>query len=213
MKKSTLYITTNIILFILFLGMFLFIVFDYTNNDLAWFDMEVIHIVQQNVTPALTTFIDRFTFLGSVLWFVIATVVVIVLLVLKKKYALAIYICLTSGVGALLNWALKHYFKRERPDILPLIEETGYAFPSGHSMGSFIFYGSLAFVIIHVAKKTSMKWAVAIIMGLLILSIGLSRIYLGVHYPSDVAAGFLVGAIWLMLSIMVFHMYEHIFNK
>ncbi|MBD7936268.1 MULTISPECIES: phosphatase PAP2 family protein [Cytobacillus] len=213
MKKPTVYITTNIILFILFLSLFLFIVFDYTTNDLAWFDMEVIHIVQQNITPTLTTMIDRFTFLGSVRWIAAAVLIVMVLLVLKKKYALAIYISLASGVGALLNWSLKHYFKRERPAILPLIEETGYAFPSGHSMGSFIFYGSLAFVIIHLTKRTSMKWAVAIIMGLLIFAIGLSRIYLGVHYPSDVAAGFLVGAIWLMLTIMVFHLYEHFSNK
>lgn len=213
MKKSTIYITTNIILLILFLSLFLFIVFDYTNNDLAWFDMEVIHVIQQNVTPSLTGLINQFTFLGSVPFFITAVAVVMVILAVKKKYALAVYIGLASGLGSLLNWSLKHYFKRERPDILPLIEETGYAFPSGHSMGSFIFYGSLAFVIIHLTQRTSIKWLAAILMGLLIFAIGLSRIYLGVHYPSDVAGGFLIGAIWLMVTIMVFHLYEYVFNK
>lgn len=209
MKKPTVYFTTSFTILLLFTTLFFYILNDYTRNDLAWFDERLITAIQSYVSPSLTSIVNVITFFGSVKWFVLAAIFVCLLLIIAKKYSLAIFVALSSGLGGLINWLLKWLFKRERPDILPLIEETGFSFPSGHSMGSFIFYGALAFVLIHFVKNMLLRCIICLLLGLTILTIGVSRIYLGVHYPSDVLAGFLVGAIWLILNIMVYHYYEY----
>ncbi|MCM3177254.1 phosphatase PAP2 family protein [Cytobacillus horneckiae] len=209
MKKPTVYFTTSFTILLLFTALFFYILNDYTRNDLAWFDERLITAIQSYVSPSLTSIVNVITFFGSVKWFVLAAIFVCLLLIIAKKYSLAIFVALSSGLGGLINWLLKWLFKRERPDILPLIEETGFSFPSGHSMGSFIFYGALAFVLIHFVKNMLFRCIICLLLGLTILTIGVSRIYLGVHYPSDVLAGFLVGAIWLILNIMVYYYYEY----
>jgi len=100
--------------------------------------------------------------------------------------------------AAILITVLKLYFHRARPDLSwALVDEDGFSFPSGHSIGAVVLYGILAFLrlkhVSHMWKRAAvMAFAVALIFG-----IGLSRIYLGAHYPSDVAAGYLVGCSWL----------------
>lgn len=79
-------------------------------------------------------------------------------------------------------------------------------------MGSFIFYGSLAYVTIHLVYKKSLKWIGCFLNGLFIIIIGVSRIYLGVHYPSDVVGGYLAGAAWLLICIILFRYYEYRHN-
>jgi len=137
----------------------------------------------------------------AIKWITVLVVIAVVLLLWRKKFALALFFVISSGLGGLFNLFLKWLFKRERPDILPLISEQGYSFPSGHSMGFFIFYGSLAFVIIHLAHRNSMKWIGSILNGVFIIMIGITRIYLGVHYPSDIVDGYLAGAAWLFFFL------------
>ncbi|EOR22662.1 phosphatidylglycerophosphatase B [Niallia nealsonii AAU1] len=128
---------------------------------------------------------------------------------MEKKYALAIFIVSVNGLGALLNKLLKWFFKRERPDILPVIIEKGYSFPSGHSMGSLIFFGSCAYLCIHIVKSTGKKVVAYIIASLFILLIGVSRIYLGVHYPTDVVGGYAIGIAYSVVCILAFRLYEY----
>lgn len=106
------------------------------------------------------------------------------------------------GGSALMNVGLKLYFHRQRPDVSwALAHESSFSFPSGHSVAAICLYGILAYVLIARVKSLSAR---AVILGtavLLVLGIGLSRIFLGVHYPSDVAAGYLAGSIWLLTVI------------
>lgn len=98
-----------------------------------------------------------------------------------------------------LNVLLKQLVQRPRPDGFRLIAETGYSFPSGHSMVAMAFYGLLAWMVWHYERDRFVRWLCVIGFGLVIALIGISRIYLGVHYASDVIAGFCVSLIWLVL--------------
>lgn len=98
-----------------------------------------------------------------------------------------------------LNVLLKQLVQRPRPDGFRLIAETGYSFPSGHSMVAMAFYGLLAWMVWHYERDRFVRWFCVIGFGLVIVLIGVSRIYLGVHYASDVIAGFCVSLIWLAL--------------
>ncbi|WP_264738234.1 phosphatase PAP2 family protein [Cytobacillus firmus] len=192
-----------------FLLLFIEIVDELKENELIRFDEAVIQYVQAFISPRLTEYMSVITFLGSVKWLAFSVLMAAVLLFLFKKSSLAWFMVLSSGLGALFNLLLKWIFKRERPDIRPLIEEQGFSFPSGHSMGSFIFYGSLAYMIIHLAKRKRWKTAWTVMLGCFIIMIGLSRIYLGVHFPSDVIAGFAAGGAWLTIMIIGFRYYEY----
>ena len=101
----------------------------------------------------------------------------------------------------ILNQALKIIVQRPRPTEYRIINETGYSFPSGHSMVSMAFYGFLIYLIYKNIKNKYLKISLTIILSLLIIMIGISRIYLGVHYTSDVCAGFLVSLSYLIIYI------------
>ncbi|MEK3853600.1 phosphatase PAP2 family protein [Cytobacillus sp. FSL H8-0458] len=192
-----------------FLMLFIEIVDELKEEELIHFDESVIQYIQAFISPRLTEYMSVVTFLGSVKWLAFSVLLAAVLLFLFKKRSLAWFMVLSSGLGALFNLLLKWIFKRERPDIRPLIEEQGFSFPSGHSMGSFIFYGSLAYMIIHLAKRKRWKAAWTVMLVCFIIMIGLSRIYLGVHFPSDVIAGFAAGGVWLTIMIIGFRYYEY----
>ena len=98
-----------------------------------------------------------------------------------------------------LNVLLKQLVQRPRPDGFRLIAETGYSFPSGHSMVAMAFYGLLAWMVWHYERDRFVRWLCVIGFGLVIALIGISRIYLGVHYASDVLAGFCVSLAWLAI--------------
>ena len=99
----------------------------------------------------------------------------------------------------LLNLLLKEVVHRPRPDGFRLISETGYSFPSGHSMVAMAFYGLLAWMVWRYERDKVVKWLCMLGFALVICAIGFSRVYLGVHYATDVIAGFCVSLAWLML--------------
>lgn len=208
-RKNIFYLTLAASIIAGFLLLFIEIVDELKEEELIHFDESVIKYVQAFISPRLTEFMSVVTFLGSVKWLAFSVLAAAVLLFLFKKRSLAWFMVLSSGLGALFNLLLKWIFKRERPDIRPLIEEQGFSFPSGHSMGSFIFYGSLAYMIIHLAKRKRWKAAWTLMLSSFIIMIGLSRIYLGVHFPSDVIAGFAAGGAWLTIMIIGFRYYEY----
>lgn len=195
-------------IFFMFLIAFIFIASEIQIHALVQFDNFIISVVQSQISPLLTGIMKVLTFLGSVKW--IGTVVLIsaLWLFIKKKWSLGWFILLSSGMGSVFNIILKNIFKRQRPDIHRLISETGYSFPSGHSMGSFIFYGALLYMIIHYTRNKRRQTLAGIIIALLIFFIGLSRIYLGVHYPSDIIGGYTAGGAWLIICVMIYRYYE-----
>lgn len=151
--------------------------------------------------PLFTTIMTSVTFLGSPLFlFSISAIFTLYIFTKRKKDALIYLVIIYSGV--LLNLVLKYFFQRPRPHHLPLVFEDNFSFPSGHAMNSFVFYFALTYFILRETKNTKATFIVAILSGILILSIGLSRIYLGVHYPSDVIAGYITGFLWFISAIL-----------
>lgn len=171
----------------------------------GYIDDNVIRVVQGWESPGLTDLMETFTWLGSTkIAIIIVLVAMLVLAVfLGHRKELALFI-LVVGLAPLINKLIKSIFERERPDLHRLIEETGYSFPSGHSMSAFAMYGILAYLL---WRHVPSAWGrtLVIVLGLAVtLSIGISRIYLGVHYPSDVIGGYLISGAWIGVSIEVF---------
>ena len=149
----------------------------------------------------MTLTMKFFTSTGS--WqalILISLVSYLFLLVRKKGLIFGHLIAVNLFSSTLLNELFKIIFHRDRPDILRLIDISGYSFPSGHSMIGLSFYGLLIYFLFKYVKSP-WKYFVNIVLLLLIVMIGISRIYLGVHYASDVFAGFSAGLAWLFVYI------------
>ncbi|RDU36465.1 PAP2 family protein [Neobacillus piezotolerans] len=207
-KLAFSYIGLAAIVLLGFLLAFIGITEEMREHELEQFDSIIIGFVQGSVSPYLTKLMLLITMAGSVAWITVAVIIVIAVSFLKRKWRVGLFIGLSSGVGSIFNIFLKELFKRQRPDIEPLIVEQGFSFPSGHSMGSMIFYGAAAFLVFHYAKKASTKTFGCGILLLIIFMIGISRIYLGVHYPSDIIGGFTAGGAWLTVCIILFFYFE-----
>ncbi|MGL5515135.1 MAG: phosphatase PAP2 family protein, partial [Sporomusa sp.] len=165
------------------------------------FDDTFIWIVRYFASVALDQVMIIISLLGSGLSYIIILVTAIFLLGRYRRWLEigALTICLSGG--AALNLLLKHLFQRARPDMFQVIQESGYSFPSGHAMASVYFYGMAAFLIMRTVAKWRWRLVVATLAVFLIIAIGISRIYLGVHYPSDVIAGYAAGSMWLAFCI------------
>lgn len=161
------------------------------DGDTLGFDRDVRRQMQGIASPGLTRLMEEVTLLGS------QTAVLAVAgcgaagLLFAGRRRQAVLMVIAMGVAELLLWAFKISFRRQRPDAffgLPL--PVSYSFPSGHSLLSMCCYGTLASLV-------SSRRRVRIAAAVLVLAIGISRAYLGVHYPTDVIGGFLLGAAWL----------------
>lgn len=135
----------------------------------------------------------------------ILCLVIILLIYLEKKYATILGISTISSVTT--NTIIKYIIRRPRPNHLRLITQGGYSFPSGHSMISICVYGFLIYLIYREVRDKKLKIALITFFSLLIISIGLSRIYVGVHYPSDVLAGYLLASSLLIIIITLCNKY------
>jgi undecaprenyl-diphosphatase len=180
-----------------------------SDQKIANFDNRISENLHGLNTPLLTAIMKFFTFLGS--GTAIAVIVVIVMIffykVLKHRTELVLLISVICG-SALLNLLLKIIFHRARPTIYHFIVVSGYSFPSGHSMAAFSLYGILAFLLWkHIPNKLGRSLLI-IFSVLMFTMIGISRIYLGVHYPSDVLGGFLASGTWLIFSIWTYQKYR-----
>ncbi|TVX98277.1 phosphatase PAP2 family protein [Cohnella terricola] len=174
-------------------------------DHITGFDQNVIAAVQGWETPGLTRLMEGFSWIGSTIGATLISAVAFLFLafVLGHRKELIFFVAVVGG-SALLNKVLKNTFHRERPNLHRLVEETGYSFPSGHSMAAFALYGALIYLLWRHVRSGAGKIVLVVIGSLLILCIGLSRIYLGVHYPSDVIGGYLASSVWLGLMIEFF---------
>ena len=150
------------------------------------------NLISDKITP-VTIIITQF---GSALLLIILTVV-LAIIIKDKKISFSIFLNLIL-VG-LINQILKHIVQRPMPTEYRIIDEKGYSFPSGHSMASVAFYGFLIYLIYKKVKNPKLKWIFILLLSILIILIGSSRIYLGVHYTSDVLAGFFVSTSYLLV--------------
>lgn len=162
--------------------------------DVAGYNFISKYMISDNITPIVKVVTQ---FGGAT--FLIALATILLVAIKNKKIGFLIWINLAST--ALLNKILKHIVQRPRPIEHRIIDESGYSFPSGHSMVCAAFYGFLIYLIYKNVKNKYLKWGLITILSLLIFLIGTSRIYLGVHYTSDVLAGFLVAISYLIIFI------------
>ena len=169
-------------------------------GDSKIFDENIRTFFHSLTTPWLTELMIVFSFLGSPVFLVILGATVIAALLYFKRGHAALVFAVTMAGELVLDLTLKSLFARPRPEVffdykLP----SSSSFPSGHALGSLCFYGILAWLA--ASHLSSFKYKVPIYFGafLMILMIGISRIYLGVHYPSDVIAGYTTGLFWLVV--------------
>lgn len=164
------------------------------NGDIIGYKLISTFLISDFVTP-IAKFITNF---GGAIFLSIATVMLF-LLIKNKKIGLSIISNIV--IITVLNQLLKRILQRSRPTEFRIVEETGYSFPSGHSMVSMAFYGYLIYLIYRYIKNKYVKWTLITILSILICLIGISRIYLGVHYTSDVLGGFLISISYLVVYI------------
>lgn len=188
------------ILLSILLVIFVMIAEDVFENELFQFDFIIYDFLVAHRNPFLTGLFRIITNLGGAI-FLISITILCMIFIKKKKYKCIIPANLC--VIVLLNIGLKSFFERPRPDNLRIIEETGFSFPSGHSMASMAFYGYLIYLIFTNVKNKKLRNILCILLGTLVLLIGLSRIYLGVHYTSDVIAGLCFSMAYLIFMISI----------
>ncbi|GAB6471712.1 MULTISPECIES: phosphatase PAP2 family protein [Bacillus cereus group] len=164
-------------------------------------DTYVRGLVKGVQTEESFAFFSHYTKLGSAIG--IVTTLIISLLVFWRKRYYAAMIVYPMGILTthLVNKGIKEIMKRDRPSLNETLDALGYSFPSGHAMLSIMTFGFLAYIIAANLKSVTGKYVITLFMGIVIVSIGLSRVILNVHYPTDILAGYCVGGILLIMAI------------
>jgi len=204
-KKPWYSIFTLELLFV-FLLLFAMIIFIYAARMVfitqdSGFDERVFNAIKPYISTSTTRFMQFVTFLGKHTLLIPLNFVLIAFFIYRKEKWFAVRIAALSLSSLLLMFVLKLYFQRDRP-LLPVIGEAkGFSFPSGHALISVVFYGLFIHAIWHEVKIKWLRNLLVVFIGILILLIAFSRIYLRVHYASDVIAGLAAGFIWLVLSL------------
>ena len=169
-------------------------------GDARAFDDATRAAVHQLASPMVTAIMRGLSFIGSTIALTIATIFVVVRFAMQKWKREAILFALTMIGAGLLNITLKLAFKRPRPvPFFNLSPPESYSFPSGHSLTRAVFFGALAAILTARIKSRQVRAAIWIVSTVMFLLIGLSRIYLGVHYTTDVIAGFAAALIWILV--------------
>ena len=180
--------------YFLFLFLFIILVILIKNNVLVNVDNLVYNFSQTFLSDGMTSFMRFVTFFASPICLI--GFLILGLLFLKKK---GIFLVISMGINQIINEGLKYLIKRPRPSFPHLVVENGFSCPSGHTMGSIAFYGILLIIIWHSNLPKVIKWLLTIIFSLLTILIMFSRIYLGVHYFSDILAGLLISCFTFVL--------------
>jgi undecaprenyl-diphosphatase len=165
------------------------------------FDDAVRTAVYGVASPRATRVLYAITQLGSPLFLIPMTLVVSLVFLHLRRIRGAILLTVTMVGVTILNWLLKIFFQRERPSPflgLDIPTPSSYSFPSGHSLASFCFYGALAALVAARLRSPLLRAAVWSVAAVVILAVGFSRLYLGVHYLTDVVAGFATGFVWVL---------------
>jgi undecaprenyl-diphosphatase len=172
------------------------------------FDNDVFSFVKRHVTAHNTDFLFFITHLGNYTFLLPANILLLIYFLIRKNKRFSIRVLSLSLSSLCLMLVLKSSIQRTRPENPLLQAVNGYSFPSGHALMSVIFYGLLIYIAWHEIKNSWWRRGVIVLLALLILFIGFSRIYLRVHYASDVIAGLSVGFIWLIVSLWFINQIE-----
>ncbi len=173
-------------------------------------DNQIYNLLRSIENANITCIMIFISYMGSAIALVVLSIGLYILIKNKKNSK---FIVLNLILSYFLNETLKLIIRRQRPPRLQIIAENGYSFPSGHSMISFAYYGFLIYLVNKNIKNKKIKTPLIVFLSLLILVIGISRIYLGVHYVTDVIGGFVFGFIYLFLLIKYVYNYKKVKQK
>lgn len=202
-------IAISAVLFVIALNGFVQLTDEIVENDLQAVDETVGEFVTSFRSDALTTYFKVATDLGDRNAYIAFTVLLAAFFFFKKRsWKFIAQTCIVLVLATLSNIVLKRVFNRARPSLEHLVEVNTLSYPSGHSMSAMAFYGFLIFLCLRYRMPQWLRFLLVSILVILILSVGLSRIYLGVHYPTDVAGGFAGGLIWVAFCAVVFSVFE-----
>jgi undecaprenyl-diphosphatase len=186
-----------------FLILFAWLSEEVFEGALQQFDLRIRSAVHAFSTPQLTTVMQALTFLGSIGFLSALFIILTIVFLMAGLHRSAVWLAVAAGGSIVLDVSLKLAFHRPRP--VPFFGATPltYSFPSGHALSSLCFYGVLAGLSVTQVHSRAIRIMIWVLSGLLVAGIGLSRVYLGVHYPTDVIAGYLGGSIWVSTLLVV----------
>jgi undecaprenyl-diphosphatase len=184
-------------------------------GDTQTLDVKVLQALRNPADPSkpigpewLALAVADLTALGGFTVLTLVVAIVVGFLVLQTRYNTAWFVAATAISGELFNFVLKHTFNRPRPTVVPHLSILSPSFPSGHAMESAIVYLTLGAVLMRVAKRRVTKMYALGVAVLLTVLVGVSRVYLGVHYPTDVIAGWTAGFMWASVCWLVAQRFE-----
>jgi undecaprenyl-diphosphatase len=165
------------------------------------FDEAVLRWAARHRSPGLDSVMRDITALGSTVVLLVLAGAAATFLWLTRHRLSVLVLALAVLAASILNLVLKALYDRPRPDVVPrVVEVVSPSFPSGHALGAFAVYGTLAYLIARLEPTRRLRTATWVIAALIILAVGVSRVYLGVHYPSDVLAGFIIALAWIAFT-------------
>jgi len=203
-------VTLGIVAAVLCLGIFADLAEDvFSNEEIVTIDLLLANELHSRATPDITSLMKFISLFGSQVVFVFSAVAAVYYAWRRKWLRVTLWALAVAG-GEVLNLLLKSVFNRPRPSFAdPLTIEQYTSFPSGHAMMSFIAYGLLAYFMCISIQSQRARIIVVFSAALIVLLIGISRMYLGAHYFSDVVSGFLVGGVWLAICITIRQYIRH----
>lgn len=179
------------------------------SDVLASYDSKVTDYVTSFRNPELNLFMQGITEIGDLNGYIVLTVLCTILFYIKfKNWRYVLEMVFVLAIAGLSNSALKQVINRARPDVDHLVSVATLSYPSGHAMSAISFYGFLIYLIYNIKMKRIFKISLIILFSLMIFLIGISRIYLGVHFPSDIAGGYIAGLIWVIFCVVLFHVID-----
>ena len=197
------------IVFVLALYTFIELTDELAENELQRADSAVTTLVLSLRSDSLTVFFSFMTHLGDRYAYVIVTLLIAGFFLIKEvSWKFILQTVLVLGLATLSNIGLKRMIGRPRPTIEHLVSVDTLSYPSGHSMSAMAFYGFLVYLCLRLRISPWLRYGLTSVLVLIILCVGVSRVYLGVHFPSDVAAGFIGGLIWVTFCAIMFSLID-----
>lgn len=208
-KGISLRLLIALAVFCVILLLFLYITDEIVLENESGFDNSIFQFLKGYTTPAVTGTMIFFTFFGSMKFLFPAYCILVLYFLLYKKNKRRSFNIAAIGISSIaILFLIKDIFKRHRPSDPLIANIKGFSFPSGHSTSAFTFFGLLIYIIWESQVSKWLKWTGSVLLFFFAVAVATSRVYLHVHYASDVAAGFCLAILWLTICIFVLHKIE-----